>query len=339
MYRLPATLLLAAAALTLGGPANAARAYVSNEDDGTITVIEVESLEAVATLEVGKRPRGMVLSRDGRLLYVAVSGMPKCPPPVPDEECEKLPRDRQADGVVVIDTTALKVLRRLEGATDPERVELSRDGGQLFVTDEDDARLTVIDTRRGTVLARIKVGREPEGVRASPDGRWVLVTSEGEGSVAIVDAHRHRVLRTVMVGARPRDIAFSRDGRSAYVPGEADASLYRIAIPGGAQPSPVLKLRKEARPMGVVLDAARARLYMSTGRGGSVAVVALPAATLQSEIAVGGRPWGIALSPDGQRLLTANGPAGDVAVIDAGTLTVLGKVKAGHGPWGVAVGP
>jgi YVTN family beta-propeller protein len=339
MCKLPAALLLAAAGLMLGDLAQAARAYVSNEDDGTITVIQIETLQAVATIEVGKRPRGVVLSRDGRLLYVAVSGSPKCPPPVPDEECAKLPRDRQADGVTVVDTAALKVVRRLAGASDPERVELSRDGRELFVTDEDDAQLTILDTRRGAVLGTIRVGREPEGVRASPDGRWVLVTSEGDGSVTIVDAHSHRVLRTVTVGARPRDAAFARDGRSAYVPGEADASLFRIAIPGGAPPAPVLKFRKEARPMGIVLDAARARLYVSTGRGGSVAVIALPDVTLQSEISVGGRPWGIALSPDGQRLCTANGPAGDVAVIDASTLSVLGKVRTGHGPWGVVLGP
>ncbi|GAC1697062.1 MAG: YVTN family beta-propeller repeat protein [Steroidobacteraceae bacterium] len=339
MNRLPATLLLAAAALALGERAQAARAWVSNEDDGTITVIAVETLQAVATVEVGKRPRGVVLSHDGRLLYVALSGSPKCPPPVTDEVCGTLPRDRQADAVAVVDTTTLKVIRRLAGASDPERVELSRDGRRLFVTDEDEARLTVLDTRRGTVLARIRVGREPEGVRASPDGRWVVVTSEGDGSVTIIDAHSYRVLRTVAVGARPRDVAFSRDGHDAYVPGEADASLYRIAIPAGAQPAPVLKFRAEARPGGVILDRARARLYVSTGRGGSVAVIALPAVTLQSEIVVGGRPWGIALSPDGQRLCTANGPTGEVAVIDASTLTVLGKVKAGQGPWGVAVGP
>jgi YVTN family beta-propeller protein len=339
MNKLPAALLLAAAGLALSDLAQAARAYVSNEDDGTVMVVGMDQLKVVATLEVGKRPRGMVLSRDGTLLYVAVSGSPKCPPPISDEECAKLSRDRQADGVALIDTTALKLVKHIGGVSDPERVELSRDGRQLFVTDEDDARLTVLDAKRGTVLRRIRVGREPEGVRVSPDGRWVLVTSEADNSVSIIDAHTHALLHTVSVGARPRDVAFSRDGHSAYVPGEADASLYRIAIPGGAPPAQVLKLRQGARPVGLALDAARARLYVSTGRGGSVAVVALPDATVQTEVSVGGRPWGIALSPDGTRLCTANGPADDVAVIDTDTLTVLGKVKVGHGPWGVAVGP
>jgi YVTN family beta-propeller protein len=330
---------MAAAGLSLGNAAQAARAYVSNEDDGTVTVLDVGRLEAVATIEVGKRPRGLVLSRDGKRLYIAVSGMPKCPPPISDEECAKLPRDRQADGVAVLDTAALKVLRRIGGATDPERVELSPDERRLFVTDEDDARLTVLEVARGAVLARVRVGREPEGVRASADGHWVLVTSESDNSVSIVDTRTYAVKHTVSVGARPRDLAFAADGRSAFVPGEADASLFRIALPTGSAATRVVQMRKEARPMGVVLDAAHGRLYVSTGRGGSVAVIALRDDTLEREIPVGGRPWGIALSRDGQRLCTANGPAGDVAVIDTNTLTVLGKVKAGHGPWGVVVGP
>jgi len=78
---------------------------------------------------------------------------------------------------------------------------------------------------------------------------------------------------------------------------------------------------------------------VSTGRGGTVAVISPADAKLVREIAVGGRPWGIALTPDGRRLVSANGPAGDVAIIDTDTFTVLGKVSAGHGPWGVVAGP
>jgi YVTN family beta-propeller protein len=317
----------------------AGRAYVSNEDDGTVTVIDTQRLAAIATIAVGKRPRGLVLSHDGASLYVAVSGQPKCPPPLPEEQCAKLPRDRQADGVAVIDTTTLKQARMLKGVTDPERVEISRDGHSLFVTDEDAARLSVLDAVRGRVVAKIAVGREPEGVRASPDGRWVLVTNETGNSVAIIDAHTHALLHTVLVGKRPRDLAFTPDSRSAYVSGEADASVYRISLPSGAPTTQLVQLRKEARPVGVALDAARGRLYVSTGRGGTVAVISPQDGKLIGEVAVGARPWGLALSADGSRLFTANGPSGDVSVVDTDTLTVIGKVTVGQGPWGVVAGP
>jgi len=325
--------------LAVPADARAARAYVSNEDDGTVTVIDTQRLAAIATIAVGRRPRGLVLSHDGASLYVAVSGLPKCPPPIPEEECAKLPRDLQADGVAVIDTATLRQTRMLKGVSDPERVEISRDGHSLFVTDEDAARLSVLDAVRGRVVATIPVGREPEGVRASPDGRWVLVTSETGNSVAIIDARTHALLHTVLVGKRPRDLAFTPDSRAAYVSGEADASVYRISLPSGAPTTQLLRLREEARPMGMALDAARGRLYVSTGRAGTVAVISPQDSKLIGEVAVGGRPWGLALSADGRRLLTANGPSGDVSVVDTDTLTVIGKVTVGHGPWGVVAGP
>ena len=47
-------------------------AYVSNEWANEITVIDVAAKAAVATIPVGKRPRGLGLSPDGRNLYVAL---------------------------------------------------------------------------------------------------------------------------------------------------------------------------------------------------------------------------------------------------------------------------
>jgi YVTN family beta-propeller protein len=320
--------------------ADAAHAYVSNEDGESVTVIDTARAEAVATAPVGKRPRGLKLSRDGKQLYVAVSGLPKCPPSMPDEACANLKRDLQADGVAVIDTVALKVLRVLRAGSDPEQFDLSRDGRRLFITNEDAATVSVLDVLSGALEATIPVGREPEGVRVSPDGRWVLVTSEGDSTVSVVDTRSLRVVQTVRVGQRPRDLAYTPDSAGAYVTGEADATIYHIAVPGGAPARELLQLRREARPMGVILDAARDRLYVSTGHGGTVAMIDLKGSSkLETEVRVGARPWGIALSSDGQYLYTANGPSNDVSVVDTKTQAVIRKIPVGHGPWGVVLGP
>ncbi|HSD75438.1 MAG TPA: cytochrome D1 domain-containing protein [Steroidobacteraceae bacterium] len=318
--------------------AHGERAYVSNEDGHSVTVIDTDKGTVIATIAVGKRPRGVKLSHDGTRLYVAVSGLPKCPPSIPDEECAKLERDLKADGVAVIDTRSLKVLNLLKAGSDPEQFDLSSDGQLLFVANEDTGQTTVLDVKNGAIKAQITVGREPEGVSVSPDGKWVLVTNESDNAVSVIDAHTFKVVRSVTVGKRPRDAAFTPDGGTAYVSGEFDASLYRMAVPGGAPVERLLELRKEARPMAVVLDPPRKRLYMSTGRGGTVAVVDLATSKLLREIPVGPRPWGIALSADGQRLYTANGPSNDVSVIDTTSLTVAKKIPVGSSPWGITLG-
>ena len=318
-------------------------AYVSNEDGHSVTVIDTQRGEAIATIAVGKRPRGLKVSHDGTRLYVAVSGLPKCPPSVPDEECAKLERDLKADGIAVVDTASRKVLKVLPAGSDPEQFDISGDGKRLFVANEDSATTSVVELESGKTVASVPVGREPEGVVISPNGRWILVTNESDNSVSMIDAATLRVVKSVTVGKRPRDLAFTADSSQAYVSGEFDSSLYRIRVPAGEPVERLLQLRSEARPMTVVLDERGKRLYMSTGRGGTVAVVDLleqaPGAKLLTEIPVGTRPWGIALSADGRSLYTANGPSNDVTVVDTKTLKVVRKIPVGSSPWGIAISP
>jgi len=306
-----------------------------------VTVLDTGKGDVIATVPVGKRPRGLKLNRDGSVLYVAVSGLPKCPPSVPDEECAKLKRDLNADGIATIDTATLKVTGLLKSGSDPEQFDLSRDGKRLFISNEDSAQTSVLDTTTGAIVATIPIGHEPEGVRVSPNGKWVVVTSETDSTISIVDTGSLKVLKTVAVGQRPRDLAFTPDSAVAYVSGEGDASLSRVPIPDGTPVKRVLQLDKQARPMGVVFDSSKRRIYMSTGRGGTVAVVQQDGGgeKLLKEIPVGARPWGLALSRDGRRLYTANGPSNDVTIVDTSSLSVLKKVPVGKGPWGIVLSP
>lgn len=323
-----------------GTNAAGGRAYVSNEDGHTVSVLDVANNTSLGDIDVGKRPRGLKLSQDGSRLFVAVSGLPKCPPTVPDEECAKLERDLKADGIAVVDTALRKAIKVLAAGSDPEQFAMSGDGKRLYVANEDVGLLSVVDVDAGKVVAHVKVGLEPEGVALTPNGRWVLVTNESDSSVSIIDTTTLKVVHTVPVGKRPRDMAFTPKGDLAYVSGELDSSLYRITVPGGEPVERVLKLGETAKPMAVVLDSRRNRLYLSTGRGGTVAVVDMKQTpTLLKEIAVGKRPWGIALSPDGRYLYTANGPSNDVSVVDTASLTTVKTIPVGRSPWGIVIGP
>src|SRR5581483_2705503 len=75
--------------------------YVSAEDGGEVVAVDVDKGEVVARIAVGKRPRGLKLSRDGKLLYVALSGSARGGPGV--DESKLPPPDRDADGVGVVD--------------------------------------------------------------------------------------------------------------------------------------------------------------------------------------------------------------------------------------------
>ncbi|WP_414717598.1 hypothetical protein [Steroidobacter sp.] len=50
--------------------------YVTNEMSGDMTVIDSQTHRVLATVPLGKRPRGIQLSPDGTQLFVALSGSP-----------------------------------------------------------------------------------------------------------------------------------------------------------------------------------------------------------------------------------------------------------------------
>src|SRR5687767_5329418 len=74
---------------------------VSNERSGDVSLIDGDTREVIDTIRVGKRPRGIAPSRDGKLLYVALSGSPIAGPPGKDgkERTDLPPPDRAADGI------------------------------------------------------------------------------------------------------------------------------------------------------------------------------------------------------------------------------------------------
>ena len=48
--------------------------YVTNEPGGDLTIIDGGTDETIATVPLGKRPRGVRVSPDGTKLFVALSG-------------------------------------------------------------------------------------------------------------------------------------------------------------------------------------------------------------------------------------------------------------------------
>lgn len=149
------------------------RVFVTNETTGDLSIIDGSTLEVIATIPLGKRPRGIHASPDGKTIYVALSGSPQAPPGV--DESTLPPPDKSADGIGVFDVEQSKLLRVIEGGSDPENFDISQDGKTLFVSNEDASGLSFLDIPTGKVLQMIKVGGEPEGVRLAPKDRKSVV--------------------------------------------------------------------------------------------------------------------------------------------------------------------
>ena len=312
-------------------------AYVTSEEGRTLTVIQTSNDSVVATIEVGTRPRGVRVAPDGRTVYVALSGSPRCPPTMPDEECGKLKSDKTKDGIAEVDATTGKVVRVLPGGSDPEQFDISPDGKRLYISNEDAGVATVVDLGTGRIVSQAKVGGEPEGVRVSPDGNTVYVTSESDHAVVALDAATGQVKGRTTVDSRPRDLAFSPDGRRLYASAEVGGNVSVIDATNGKELTRIA-MPKGSKPMGLAVSPNGERLYVATGRGGLVVAVDTRSNQVVDSVKVGARPWGIALTGDGRKLYVANGPSNDVSVVGTDPLRVIATIEAGALPWGVAIG-
>jgi YVTN family beta-propeller protein len=242
------------------------RLYVTDEASGNMTVIDAKTYTVIATVPLGKRPRGIHASPDGKSIYVALSGSPIAGPDV--DESTLPPPDKSADGVGVFDVAQNKVVRMMKAGSDPENFDVSKDGTQIFISNEDEEAVSIVDIASGTVVKSAKVGAQPEGVKVTPDGKFVWVTSEETGTISVLDPAAGKIIKTFKVGHRPRSIAFLPDGSKAYVNAENDGTVVLVDAVKYKMIHPIpLGRPGTIKPMAVLLSPDAAKLYVSTGRG------------------------------------------------------------------------
>src|ERR1044072_7552263 len=187
--------------------------FISNERDGSITVIDTKTDQVVSTIKVGGRVRGIRLGTDKQTIWVAVS--------LPSNEVQG------ENSIVQIDTDG-RMLAHYNAGTDPENFALNNDDSRLYISNEDAGTASITDVKANRVVATLAVGLEPEGAAISPDGRWVYITSESSSTVTVIDTQTNQPVKTFLVGARPREAMFTHDGLRAYVSAENGSSLSAI---------------------------------------------------------------------------------------------------------------
>src|ERR1051325_8677769 len=301
-------------------------AFVTNERDGTITVIDTKTDRVYSTIKVGGRLRGIRLSPDKKTIWVAIS--------YPSNQ------STGEDKIAELDLNG-NVIAKYEAGTDPENFAIDNNATHLYIANEDAGTASITDIKANRVIATMPVGREPEGAAISPDGRWVYITSESSSTVTVIDTQTNQPVKTFLVGARPREAVFTHDGARAYVSAEnggtlsvIDTSDHHVAK---SIELPKIDPTMLIKPKGIAISSDGKRIYVATGRGNSVAVIDGESLTFMQYIPVGQRPWGIGLTDDGRKLYVANGLSNDISVIDTGANKVIATIKAGDGPWGIAL--
>ncbi len=251
--------------------------YVTNEGSGDLSVIDGSTWKVVATWELGTRPRGVAVAKDGRRLFVAFNGTGE-------------------DGVGVLDAASGKLVNVIRGVSNPEQIALDSSGQWLYVDSADADSRMVIRIGDDQVIRRVARGERPRNVVLSPDGKFAYVPKETDSSLSLINTTTNSIIKSVPVpgeNSRPVGVIVRPDGGRVYVLTSRGGRI--VAFDGHT-----LKLLGSApvgrRPRGMALSPGGRYLYAANGPSNEVSVVDTTDMTIVATIPVGVRPWGVATS-------------------------------------------
>jgi YVTN family beta-propeller protein len=193
---------------------------------GTVVVFDTKSGKLLSRIGVEINPYDVVLSDDGRMLYVS---------------------NWASDSVSVIDTASRKVVSTIAVGDNPNDMELSADG-RLYVACSNDNTVWVIDTKRRQAIEKINTAlfpRAPEGstpnaLALDRKNNILFVANADNNNVAVInveEAGESEVLGFLPVGWYPSALSLDTVRQKLYVGNSKGTGSYAdIRGPGSTLP-------------------------------------------------------------------------------------------------------
>ena len=178
---------------TASPASTAGKAYVGVFKDDAVAVFDTTTNRVLRTIPVPKGPHGLVMTPDGRKVYVSSDG---------------------ASTVSIIDTITDLVVSSIDVGPNPHGLTISPAGRKLLVMAFGANQAMVIDTTSDRILSQIPVPLAHNGAISS-DGRTAYVGSQQQGAtaLAVLDLTDMKEIANVAMDKTPRGLDLSPDGK------------------------------------------------------------------------------------------------------------------------------
>lgn len=297
----------------------------------------------VATIPVGRSPRPIALSPDGRRAYVG----------------------NAASGTVsVIDVAERKVIETVTVGRGVRGIAVTPDGSRIFAANSGTNDVSVIDARNHKVIATIQGLLRPLGALVEPKAKhqWagsprLYVAQSGGRSVSSVDSRSLEVRDTMLVGVNPFTVALSPDLKTLYASNtfSGDVTILDVARYMGAMSNRLAgTIPVGLAPHGIGFTPDGKKVFVNNSGDLSVSVIDAEKRTVIATLPLASEEQksklersdegtfsvvGLAITPDGRWALSAMGSLDALGVINAATLKVEEPIPVGKKPYWIAVSP
>lgn len=163
--------------------------YTENEEDASVSVIDLQTRKPVHTLRLPGALNGLGLSPDGHTLVLVDATRPR---------------------LYVLDTRNDRIARELElqGYSQPGQIaRYSPDGKYLVVTSHDEPIATVFSADFES-QRHVELDNGPMDMAFHDDGCTVLIANHDAGTLSVVDLASGQTLRTFQCGTCIETLAF-----------------------------------------------------------------------------------------------------------------------------------
>jgi YVTN family beta-propeller protein len=292
-------------------------AYVANNADNSVTVINTNTNAIVKTIPVGSFPYGVAVNQAGTFAYVTNSGA-------------------NTVSVISTSTNAVTATITLTGLSGPMDIALSPNGSTAYVSCGNSNVVAVINTAAKT-FKTIAVAN-PIGLAVTPTGAFLYVVSSGPGNVLAISTLTNSVVATIPVGTNiPIAVVISPDGSTAFVT-NYNANTVSVIQTGNNVVTNTVNV--SAGPFHEAISPDGHWLYVANynaGSGNLVTVIDTGTQTVAGTVVVGTGPSGFGFTQDSAFVGVTNQGSNDVSVINTASRTVTGTIAVGHSPIGGAV--
>jgi gliding motility-associated-like protein len=282
-------------------------AYVTNFNNGTLTIVNTATNSFVTNINVNTTPEGISVSPDGTKAYITNEGI---------------------NTVSVFNAANNSLQTTIPVGTTPWGICTSPDGSLVYVANSGANTLSVISTASNTVIKTITVGVAPWDVVISPNGKQVYVTC-GNGTVTVVNTTTNTVSGSISLhsGSIPHSVCVSPDGSKLYV---ANSNSQSVSVVSLATNTVVSDISVGSVPYGMCVSPDGSKLYVANNASNNISIVNL-ADNSATTIPIGG-PQGISLSADGSILYATNSIDNQLWIINTVTNAVESKITTGQFP-------